>query len=110
MQRTTGGKISGWKVTVTLNGGSSTQEIQGNEVTITIPSDANSVIISTLTDYSGIEGIDSRTNRLDPSLPVDVYNASGVCIRKSARIVELSSLPSGIYILTQGNAISKIIL
>ena len=89
---------------------SSTQEIQGNEVTLTIPSDANSVIISTLTDYSGIESIDYGTNRLDPSLPVDVYNASGVCIRKSAGIVELSSLPSGIYILTQGNAISKIIL
>lgn len=105
-----GGMVSGWKVTVTLNGGSSTQEIQGNEVTLTIPSDANSVIISTLTDYSGIEGIDSGTNSLDPSLPVDVYNASGVCIRKSAGNVELSSLPSGIYILIQGNAIRKIIL
>lgn len=101
-------KVKGWKVTVS---GSPAVELNGGEVTYVIPENAKSVTITTVTgDESGIEGIEAESECFDRMSPVNVYDAAGIMVRQGILPLEATlGLPSGIYILTQGAKVQKVV-
>ena len=101
-------EVTCWKVSVSRG---AEVELKGSEVSYTIPSDAKSVTITTVTgDKSALDGIFSGPEGFDPNVPVDVVDASGASVRKCAPVQDaLSGLPSGLYILTQGHRIQKVV-
>ena len=56
-------------------------------------------------DSSGVESI-----TVDKDTPFDIYNLSGMLIRKNAVKTDISGLNSGVYILKQGDASQRIMI
>lgn len=100
--------VRSWKVSVS---GGTDVELYGSAVTYRIPENVKSVSISTVVgDESGLDMTGMDAEGLDAASPVDVYDVAGSRIRTSVGVIEATEgLHSGIYILTQGGKVKKVL-
>ena len=105
-----GTPVKGWTVEVTPgSGAATTTHYSGSSLALTVPVGCRRVIISSVTDESGItDATADALQAVDPSLPVEVIDMTGRSHGTFSSVADAeAALGAGIYVLRQGAISTK---
>ena len=105
-----GTPVKGWTVEVTPGSGAATPtHYSGSSLALTVPVGCRRVIISSVTDESGItDATADALQAVDPSQPVEVIDMTGRSHGTFSSVADAeAALGAGIYVLRQGAISTK---